>query len=215
MIAVLKPADDRRRARTRNALLGAAQTLFSAKSVDGVSIDDIVQRAEVAKGSFYNHFSDKDDIAREVARLVREEVETQVNANNDGVSDPADLMARAVSTFIRFALTDPERARVLLRLHPGATLAASAANAGLRSDLKRGLAAGLYTDITVEAAVPYVMGICLSTMSLALEGTRPKRFAGEVEIVIRALLRGLGVPTQKAMAVAQAAVTAVITETVS
>ena len=51
---------DRRRERTRAALMRAGQVLFATRSVDAVSIDDIVAAAEVAKGSFYNHFPDKE-----------------------------------------------------------------------------------------------------------------------------------------------------------
>ena len=86
---------DRRRARTRAALLQAGQSLFAAQSVDAVSIDDIVLAADVAKGSFYNHFADKDALAREVAVTVRGEVEAQVDLANAGVADPVMRMARA------------------------------------------------------------------------------------------------------------------------
>jgi len=64
-------APDRRRARTREALLSAGRALFAARDVDGVSIDEIVAAAEVAKGSFYNHFTDKDVFARDPINLIR------------------------------------------------------------------------------------------------------------------------------------------------
>ena len=56
---------DRRRARTRAALLKAGRTLLASRDVQGLSVDEIVAAADVAKGSFYNHFTDKDMFARE------------------------------------------------------------------------------------------------------------------------------------------------------
>jgi AcrR family transcriptional regulator len=175
-------------------------------------VDDIVLKAEVAKGSFYNHFADKDDLAREITLLVRHEVEGQVTAANANVTDPCARMARAVSVFIRFALTDRERAQVFSRLLRGATLADAPSNAGLRYDLELGLTEGAFTDVTVAAAVPFVMGVVQSTMSLALEEKRPVHFAREVESIVRALLRGLGVPQPRAATTAHAAVTDIIGE---
>ena len=46
--------------RTRAALVAAGQRLFCERPVDAVAIDDIVQAADVSKGSFYNHFPDRD-----------------------------------------------------------------------------------------------------------------------------------------------------------
>ncbi len=45
--------------RTRAALIAAGRRLFCERPVDAVAIDDIVQAAEVSKGSFYNHFDDR------------------------------------------------------------------------------------------------------------------------------------------------------------
>ncbi len=57
-----KPAKHRRRTNTREALLVAARTLLAGRTTEGFTVDDIVQSAGVAKGSFYNHFSDKEEL---------------------------------------------------------------------------------------------------------------------------------------------------------
>ena len=43
-------------ASVREALVVAAQDLLSQKPIDALTIDEIVQRADVGKGSFYSHF---------------------------------------------------------------------------------------------------------------------------------------------------------------
>ena len=48
---------------TRMALLAAGQKLLAERPIDALAIDEIVQTAGVAKGSFYNHFEDKDAFA--------------------------------------------------------------------------------------------------------------------------------------------------------
>ncbi|HEY2485366.1 MAG TPA: helix-turn-helix domain-containing protein [Candidatus Binataceae bacterium] len=58
---------DRRKLETRQALLDATHTLLASRNLDALSVDEIAMRADVAKGTFYNYFADKDALARELA----------------------------------------------------------------------------------------------------------------------------------------------------
>ncbi len=53
-----------RRAACREALVGAAQFLMAEVGFEGTTIEAIAHRAGVAKGTFYLHFSGKDEILR-------------------------------------------------------------------------------------------------------------------------------------------------------
>ena len=46
--------------RTRHALLAAGHQLLADRSIDALAVDDIVQAAGVAKGTFYIHFESKE-----------------------------------------------------------------------------------------------------------------------------------------------------------
>lgn len=200
-----EPKLDRRRARTRAALLQAGESLFSNQSVDAVSIDDIVLAADVAKGSFYNHFPDKDALAREIAVAVRAEAEADVDAANAGVVDPAVRMARAQAVFVRFAARNPARARAMMRLHAGATLLNAPMNRGLRADLEAGLANGAFHGVTLEAGLLMAIGIGTIAVGRVLEArnpTSPDTLSRDLNF---GLLRGLGVPEALARALSDAA----------
>ena len=47
---------------TKKKIFRAAIRLFMKKGYSNVTIDDIVQEAKVAKGSFYNHFASKEQL---------------------------------------------------------------------------------------------------------------------------------------------------------
>ena len=64
--------------KTRAALVAAGRKLFCEHPIDAVAIDDIVREAGVAKGSFYNHFTDREALARAVTALIRADVEHAV-----------------------------------------------------------------------------------------------------------------------------------------
>ena len=53
--------DINRRRRTKE-ICDAGLSLFLQRGIEGVTIDDIVKSASVAKGSFYRYFQDKSDL---------------------------------------------------------------------------------------------------------------------------------------------------------
>jgi AcrR family transcriptional regulator len=57
----------RRRQRTRETILAAAELVFRRKGIDRTTVNDITEQADVAYGSFYNHFKSIDEV---VAALV-------------------------------------------------------------------------------------------------------------------------------------------------
>ena len=66
----------RRAFATRDRLLRAARDLFAEKGLDSVRIDEITDRADLGKGTFYYHFRNRQRIIREVIRTVIDELVT-------------------------------------------------------------------------------------------------------------------------------------------
>ena len=57
-----KRKTDRRIARTRSALHQAQRELVNEKGYEAVTVDDIAERANVARTTFYLHYHDKEDL---------------------------------------------------------------------------------------------------------------------------------------------------------
>ncbi|MCH5251755.1 MAG: TetR/AcrR family transcriptional regulator [Lachnospiraceae bacterium] len=53
---------DKKKKQKREALFGAAFSLFTSKGIQDTSISDIVKMADMAKGTFYLYFKDKYDL---------------------------------------------------------------------------------------------------------------------------------------------------------
>jgi AcrR family transcriptional regulator len=201
---------DRRRARTRAALLDAGRALYALRGLDAVSVDEIVEAADVAKGSFYNHFRDKDGLARAIAGGVRRQAERAVETANATVADPAERVARALCVFIRFAIDHRDSAQVLWRLNSGATMADAPINRSLRGEVQRGIAARRFVHIDVETGVLLVMGTVVISLRHALEERRATAPALLAQRMASGLLRALGVPERVALRLATAAAADVI-----
>ena len=56
-----------KRARTKAQLIAAAKALYSTRPWESVTVDEVVSEAEVAKGTFYTHFNDLNELAAAVA----------------------------------------------------------------------------------------------------------------------------------------------------
>lgn len=155
--------------RTRAALIAAGRRLFSKQPADAVTIDDIVRAAKVGKGSFYNHFADRDVLLRAISSEIRASVEHAVDLANDGVDDPARRVARAMCVYLRYAVEDPERAGVLARIQSGVTSLTAPLNRGLVGDIAKGLAAARFSVATLEAGVLCVLGVTQIALVRVLE----------------------------------------------
>ena len=59
---------ERRRARVRQQLIEAAETLMGARGVDAVTVEEITEAADVARRTFYHHFDSKHDLLVPIAR---------------------------------------------------------------------------------------------------------------------------------------------------
>lgn len=187
-----------RAARTRAALIGAGRRLYSERPVDAVTVDDIVQAAAVGKGSFYNHFADRDALVRAISSEIRGHVESAVTRANAGVDDPARRLARAVCTYLRFALDGAESAGVLVRVHSGHTSLTAPLNRGLVEDIETGLTSGRFAVATVEAGVLYVMGVTQVALVRVVQEPTLAYAVSLSQQMCALILRGLGVAAAEA-----------------
>jgi AcrR family transcriptional regulator len=200
---------DRRKLATRQVLLDATQALLASRSMDALSVDEIVMRADVAKGTFYNHFPDKDALARELASQVRTRLENEITRTNEGIDDPAHRIARAFCCVLRFCFGAPEQAAAMMKLFPHATDPAAPMNAGVRRDVADGLAQGRIVAPSEDVAVAYIVGVFMAGANRALDlsADRARKFAQELGAM---LLHGLGLSHTQAMHMMREAVAAIL-----
>lgn len=178
---------------SRDALLDAAEMLFGSEHASDVSIDDIVARAGVAKGTFYNHFVDKADIGNQVASRIRQDLRQQIQPAKIGISDPAVHLAIAVSTFLLEARRKPHRARLMISYLLSATSLEDTANAPLRDTLVSGARLNRFGYSDLDSALTFVIGIVSAgILVIARDGAEKRPIVPKH--LVELMLTGLGVP---------------------
>ena len=80
---------DRRKARTRAALIRAAQNLI-AQGRTNVPILEITQAADVGMGSFYNHFETKEELFDAAVEDALDSFGAAMDQSTAGIDDAAN-----------------------------------------------------------------------------------------------------------------------------
>ena len=80
---------ERRRLQTRRQLIETTMQLVLEKGYDAISIQDITDRADLGRGTFYIHFKDKEEIVwtvfQELFQTLEQDAHRQLDRNAPGV----------------------------------------------------------------------------------------------------------------------------------
>ncbi len=191
---------DRRMIRNRKALLNAAEKIIAAKGFERVTIDEIAETADLAKGTFYNYFDDKNQIEKELALTIRKDLEGEVEDAQAGVEDPAGRLVTGICVFLRAAVTAPTHAAVVAQMYGQWLHPEAAGNARLRRDLDDGYRAGRFTTANLPAAIVMIVGLVQAGIMRALQ-LAERNTVRKLALALSVLaLRALGMKTTEAQA---------------
>ena len=197
---------DRRMVRNRKALLGAAEKLIAEKGFERVTIDEIAETADLAKGTFYNYFDDKNQIATELALTIRKDLNNEVGTAQAGIDDPAARLALGICVFLRTAVTAPTHAAVVAHMYGQWVRPEAAGNLRLRKDLEDGYRMKRFSAARLDSAVVMTVGTVQAGIMRALEladSSAVRTLALELSGLV---LRALGVKWNESQAIAAKAV---------
>jgi AcrR family transcriptional regulator len=108
--------------RTRRKLKKAALDVFAEKSVDAATVEEITDKADVGKGTLYQHFADKEEV---VLTLVEDAVTHLIEAIRSYESAPKtleEMLEHLLNAHYRFSVEAREeflllfQGKLLLRL---------------------------------------------------------------------------------------------------
>src|ERR1700740_1753856 len=104
---------ERRKMRTRAALIRAAQSFMAAGKVN-VPVLEITQAADVGMGSFYNHFDSKEQLFQAAVNEVLDIHGALLDRLAESLQDPAEIFASSFRLTGRLFRRRPDLSRVLL-----------------------------------------------------------------------------------------------------
>ena len=91
-----------RTSKTRQKLMDAARAVFAEKGLDLTRIDEITERADMGKGTFYYHFTGKGNLIQELIKGMLGELVAAINEKCIGCSDLTNLLHTLIGVHIEF-----------------------------------------------------------------------------------------------------------------
>jgi AcrR family transcriptional regulator len=101
-----KVLNDRRAIRTKKMIRNALSELIEEKGFNDISITDLTKRADINRGTFYLHYTDKYDLLEKVENEVIQEIQEQTKdihsinlLNIDALNEPLPFMIKLFEYF--------------------------------------------------------------------------------------------------------------------
>src|SRR5262249_33929263 len=187
---------EQNKAENRTALLKAARAVFAEMGYGAASVRDIVRRTDLASGTFYNYFKDKDEIFEAVVGELTGELLRRHRNGRGRATTAEDFFRQHFAVYFNFIVEDAEllslgrrnftAIRTLLDKPDVRALAKA-----LSDDIRGASAAGLLPNTDVSYLGALMAGIAFE-ISVVMVARDPVDPAGATEFATRLMMGGLG-----------------------
>jgi AcrR family transcriptional regulator len=106
---------ERTKAANRAAILAAAQRVFIDLGYGAASVRDIVRGTDLATGTFYNYFPDKESVLAALVDEIGVEARARVRAARMAATTLEDFVAGGFRAYFEFLVEDPETVALMRR----------------------------------------------------------------------------------------------------
>ena len=110
----------------KKQILNCAKKIFSEKGYYDTQVDDIVEMAQIGKGTIYQYFRNKEDVFLTLLETFATEWEKFSRINLREITDGppfgsfhVNYLYARISRTLQFFQEDPERSNIVLRMGPG------------------------------------------------------------------------------------------------
>jgi AcrR family transcriptional regulator len=192
---------ERRKQRTRAALIKAAQRLIAEGKIN-VPVLEITQAADVGMGSFYNHFDSKEQLFEAAVSDVLDAHGAMLDRLTESLDDPAETFATAFRLTGRLFRRRPQESEILLANGPALLSSDRGLAPRALRDIKAGVDTGRFTVDDPELAL-FMAGGALLGLGKLLRDNPDRDDARAADSVTESVLRLFGLSGADAQAVCQ------------
>jgi len=186
---------ERRRQRTRERIVEAAERLMRQRGVEAVTIQDVTEAADVGHGTFYLHFESKSEVLRPLIQQLAERIHEQVDRATRSDRDPALRLATGIRIALRTIAKDPIWSWYVFRSGTPFRQLAEGMGAPPADDVNRGVASGRFQVRDLRATWSFIDGAMIGVLTAWNRGALDEDAA---EITAELVLRSLGVSPDEA-----------------
>src|SRR3954451_7830555 len=162
----------------RAAIIDAARVVFADLGYGAATVRDIVRRTDLATGTFYNYFPDKEAVFRALLEDAAREVREVVRAARREASDLESFVRDGYRAYFGFLASDRTTFEIMRR-NAGTiralfdTPALGAGTEELEADLRAGMAAGVVPEHDARYMAAAMVGAGFEIAVRMLEAEPP------------------------------------------
>ncbi len=187
---------ERTKQANRAAILAAARGVFAELGYGAATVRDIVRRTDLASGTFYNYFPDKEAVFRAIVDETAAEALARTHVARSRGQTTEAFVADGFRAYFSFLLEDPATFELVRRnagtiraMFGGAAIGAGVAQ--LAEDLAEGVSAGLVPPHDTELMASAMVGTAFEVGVRMVERTGEPDVDGAVELCAALFLGGL------------------------
>jgi AcrR family transcriptional regulator len=171
-----------RRARTEGRIVEAALRVFAERGPDAPVIDEFVQAAGVARGTFYNHFESVEELLHATSAWTTRETLRSIDEAMEGIEGPTLRLGVGLRLFFARAQREPVWCRFVARVWELGGLELPV------RDLDAGIRLGHFRVPGREAARDLLLGGIRQALHRIGQGRVPPSFGDQMtELCLQAL----------------------------
>lgn len=176
---------------TDQRINAAAVRLFTSKGTTQLTVSELAQEANVARGTLYRNVGSVEELFDRIVAAFSTDLHRRVAATFADIDDPAVRLATGVRLWVRYAHENPTMGRFAVRFAlTEESLRAVMAGPPMQ-DISTGIAAGRYNigTASIDSVASLASGATVSAMWMVLEGHQTWRDAGTstAELLLRAM----------------------------
>jgi len=97
---------ERTKAQNRAAIVAAAREVFAELGYDAAGVRDVIRRTDLASGTFYNYFADKETVFRAVVEESALEIRRRLREARGGAATLEQFVGDAYRAWFEFLVED-------------------------------------------------------------------------------------------------------------
>jgi AcrR family transcriptional regulator len=184
-----------RKLANRAAIIAAARAVFAEMGYGSATVRDVIRRTELASGTFYNYFSDKESLFRAVLEESAVEVRARVRVARRQARSLEEFVAAGYREYFSFLASDPEAFELMSR-NSGTIRAMfdepifGAGVEELAADLRAAMTLGIVPALDAEYMAAAMVGAALE-VGVEMVKREPPDVDGATRFATSVLLGGI------------------------
>ena len=183
------------KAANRAAILEAARDVFAEMGFGAASVRDIVRGTDLASGTFYNYFPDKESVLRALVEEAAEEIRIEVREARRASRTLEDFVRSGFRAYFGHLASDPQLFELMSRNAGTIRVmfdqpAVGSGTDELADDIRAGIAAGMIPAIDADYMAHAMAGAAFE-VAVSMLDRDPADVDGAVDFVSAIFLGGI------------------------